>query len=232
MLIVRERAVFRRMAVDWWNRKMYRAVFRRNDVKSRCPAGVNRFHGRSEKQRRKRCGRARGFINNRNNVERARARSRFSADNGQPRVFAALITVSNAECGKKDGDECAAKLVTDGGSRDPLCQSRERARLHREIARSVRSEATKCEATKCTHATLYILPGRIPRSRPPCDLSNSPAVSATAAVRNHVGTGMQIRAITGRDMVISRSGFQVRRDSVNLSPGVHRCILLSRISPD
>lgn len=52
--------------------------------------------------------------------------------NRRPRVFVALITVSNVERGKKDRDEYAAELVTDGGSRDPLCQPHR----HRETARS------------------------------------------------------------------------------------------------
>lgn len=65
--------------------------------------------------------------------------------NGRPRVFAALITVSNVECGKKDRDEYAAELVTDGGSRDPLCQPHR----HRETARStLKQQSMKQQSAK------------------------------------------------------------------------------------
>jgi len=87
---------------------------------------------------------------------------------------------------------------------------------HRGIARPA-GEATKCEATKCTHAT-HCSP------RPPYIARKNPEISSAGArfvklagglrataTRNHVGTGMQIRTITGGDAAISRSGFSARR---------------------
>lgn len=72
-------------------------------------------------------------------------RVRLPEYNGRPRVFAALITVSNVERGKKDRDEYTAKLVTDGGSRDPLCQPHR----HHETARfALKQQSTKQQSAK------------------------------------------------------------------------------------
>lgn len=106
-------------------------------------------------------------------------------------MFAALITVSNAERGKKDGDECAAELVTDGGSRDPLCQPRASAS---EIARfplkqqSARQQSahtrriTRAAAISLVQLLLLLLFLFVARknleiSGRPRDLSNSPAAA-------------------------------------------------------
>lgn len=109
--------------------------------------------------------RAREFINNREKSRRAR----LLADNGRPRVFAALITVSNVERGKKDGDECAAELVTDGGSRDPLCQPRAH---HRETARIILKQQSAHIRDTLFAAALSIVQ-KNSEILMPLDLSNS-----------------------------------------------------------
>lgn len=108
-------------------------------------------------------------------------------------MFAALITVSNAKRGKKDGDECAAELVTDGGSRDPLCQPRASAS---EIARfPLKQQSARQQSAHTRRITraaaislvlvvvvvlfLLFLFGRknLEVSGRPRDLSNSPATA-------------------------------------------------------
>jgi len=147
---------------------------------------------------------------------RSISRSRLSADNGRPRVFAALITVSNAECGKKDGDECAAELVTDGGSGDPLCQSRE-SPIAESLAPPAKQQSAKQQSAHTRHIAhhgRHISRGRIPRSRAPARFVKLAGDLSATAARNHVATGMQIRAITGRDAAISRSAV-FQRDPVS-----------------
>lgn len=124
--------------------------------------------------------RAREFINNLEESRRARASTRLPADNGRPRVLAALITVSNVERGKKDGDECAAELVTDGGSRDPLCQPCARARAHsrhRGTARiAPKQQSAKQQSAHTRHITrrdTIFRPEEIPEILMPLDLSNA-----------------------------------------------------------
>jgi hypothetical protein len=105
-------------------------------------------------------------------------------------VFAALITVSNVERGKKDRDEYAAELVTDGGSRDPLCQPHR----HSETARSaLRQQSTRGNKVRSnnkvyTRDTLLAAALSFIRKNPEIstllDLSNSPRWPATATVRN------------------------------------------------
>jgi len=116
--------------------------------------------------------------------------------NGRPRVFAALITVSNVERGKKDRDEFAAELVTDGGSRDPLCQPHR----HRETARpalkqrSTRQHKVRSNNKVYTRDTLSATTLSFIRKNTEIsallDLSNSPWWPAT--VRNLDEVEMQI----------------------------------------
>jgi len=171
---------------------------------------ADRKSGRRKRRARARA-RARVLINNRD-TPRSFSRSRLSADNGRPRVFAALITVSNAECGKKDGDECAAELVTDGGSGDPLCQSRE-SPIAESLAPPAKQQSAKQQSAHTRHIAhrgRHISRGRIPRSRAPARFVKLAGGLTATATRNHVAAGMQIRTITGGDAAISRSGFSAR----------------------
>jgi len=198
----------------WTDETAKRAGFRFDGkgVKKSMPGGgqsISRPIGKATAEAAR--ARARVLINNRD-TPRSFSRSRLSADNGRPRVFAALITVSNAECGKKDGDECAAELVTDGGSGDPLCQSRE-SPIAESLAPPAKQQSAKQQSAHTRHIAhrgRHISRGRIPRSRAPARFVKLAGGLTATATRNHVGAGMQIRTITGGDAAISRSGFSAR----------------------
>lgn len=117
-------------------------------------------------------------------------RVRLPEYNGRPRVFAALITVSNVERGKKDRDEYAAELVTDGGSRDPLCQPHRHSETARFALRQQSTRGNKVRSNNKVYTRDTLLAAALsfiqknPEISTLLDLSNSSRWPATATVRN------------------------------------------------